>query len=53
MRYWPAKGETLQFGPFVVETTSESKSGKYFARRFMQVKNTSAKVSTVYCMLDT
>ena len=46
MKYWPDKGETRQFGPFVVETTSDSKSDKYFARRIMQVKNTSSKVST-------
>ena len=45
MKYWPDKGETLQFGPFVIETTNESKSDKYFVRRIMQVKNTSSKVS--------
>ena len=53
MKYWPDKGETLQFGPFVIETTNESKSDKYFARRIMQVKNTSSKVSTpVYYVID-
>ncbi|XP_065916486.1 receptor-type tyrosine-protein phosphatase alpha-like [Dysidea avara] len=46
VKYWPDKGETLQFGPFVIETTNESKSDKYFARRIMQVKNTSSKDST-------
>ena len=35
----------MKIGPFVIETTTESKADKYFVRRIMQV--THAKVSTI------
>ena len=38
-KYWPSKGDnSVNVGPFTIETTNETEWDKYFVRRIMKVK---------------